>query len=636
MFKSFISMVLTGVAAISLFSCNEELDHPPIIVPEAQHEPTMTISQLKTKYWINDANAAQEIDTEEYIKGVVISDDESGNIYKSITIMDETDAISFSVNNNKLYQNYKLGQEVVIGLKGTFIGKYNGLMQIGALGSYNNNPTITFMEKEDFDARVEYNGFPAPNRILPEKLTISEINSAKSPGQKQCDFQSRLVLLENVYFVDGGKATFAEGTSNTNRTLKDDDGNTIIVRNSGYATFASEMLPLGHGNVIGILSYYGSDWQILLRYVTDCYDFDGIDPNPPVVLDPTTLLEENFEAYNKYDTSTALVGWRSYMLHGDKDWYINEFSGNKYAACTAYKGIDKDGYEAWLVTPPLDFKNMTDKVMSFSAQELYQGDSKLGVYIIDTDDPATATKKVTVPVAQIGTDGFINTGDIDIPSLFSKAGVSMDVGYVAFVYTSSTASASKTIGIDDIIIGKKSGQTPPTPVEENAYELVDFRNVFFESGASYIIVSGDKAMVPLAASKTYGYPSQKDVTIDPSTGVVTAPDGLEFVLTDASPEPMNFPVVYIKDVPTQRYYFLKGTFTSFNVDAALPEEGAIWNLMPSYDSTGTIDIVNAWNGKILRLFSEKSSFGIYDEATIAGNDKYVPTKLYKRIVVETN
>ncbi|MBP5314744.1 MAG: choice-of-anchor J domain-containing protein [Muribaculaceae bacterium] len=632
--KSYISMLLLGVVAATSFSCDEEFDRPPIVLPTPDHEATTTIADFKKSNWTNDGNAAKEIGDEEYIKGVITSDDTSGNIYKSITIEDETGAISFSVNNNKLNADFKLGQKVVIGLKGAWIGKYNGLMQVGDLGSYNNNPTITFMDKDDFAARVEFDGLPEPNLLKPTKLTLAEINASKEPGLNQCLLQSLYVELDDVYFVDGGKATFAEGTSNTNRTLKDKDGNTIIVRNSGYATFAGETLPFGTGKVRGILSYYGSDWQILLRDASDCFDFDGQDPNPPIVVDPTTLLEENFEAYSKYDTPTVLVGWRSYMVKGNKDWYVNEFDNNKYIACTAYKGTDVNGYEAWLVTPPLDFKNMTDKVLSFAAQELYTGDSKLNVYIMDTDDPASATKKVTVPVAQIGTSEFINTGDISIPDLFSNAGVSMDVGYLAFVYTSSTSSASKTIGIDNILVGKKSGIQPPTPVETATYELVNFDSVPFESGAHYIIVAGDQAVTPIPSGKTYGWPGQTGVTIEETTGYLKADESLEFILTEVPGMAMNFPVVYMQDVVNSRYYYMTGTYNNFNVDANIPSEGEKWELAPTYDGSGFVNIVNLEKNKAWRLFTDKSSFGAYDEATIsAGGDAYVKTKLYKRITL---
>ncbi len=631
--KSYISMLIfAGVTAMTLSSCNEEFDCPPVVLPEAAHEATTTIADLKERFWTGDANSGSEITDEEYIKGIVTSDDTSGNIYKSITVADESGAISFSVNNSALSESFKLGQEVVISLKGAYIGKYNGLMQIGALGTYNGGPTITFMDKDEFASRVEFNGLPDPEKATRKSITIAQIKAAKSSDEELRKLQSQLIELTDVYFVDGGKATFADGSNTANRNISDADGNTIIVRNSGYATFAGETLPLGKGRVFGILSYYGSDWQVLLRFRTDARDFDNIDPNPPVVLDPTTLLEENFEAYAKYDTSSALAGWRSYMVHGNKDWYINEYSGNKYAACTAYKGSDVDGYEAWLITPPLDFKNMSEKVLSFATQELYTGDSKLGVYLIDTDDPATATKKVTVPVAQIGTSEFINTGDISIPDLFSNAGISMDVGYLAFVYTSSTSSASKTIGIDDILVGKSSGIQPPEPVETFTYELVNFDNVPFESGAHYIIVAGDKAVTPIPSGKTYGWPGQTPVSIDPTTGYLNADENLEFILTEVPGMAYNFPVVYMQDAVSSRYYYMTGTYNNFNVDANIPSEGEKWELAPTYDGSGFVDIVNLEKNKTWRLFTDKSSFGAYDEATIsAGGDSYVRTKLYKRI-----
>ncbi len=53
-----------------------------------------------------------------YIKGRVVSSDESGNIYKSVIISDGTASLTLAINATKLYQTYQFGQELVIDLTG--------------------------------------------------------------------------------------------------------------------------------------------------------------------------------------------------------------------------------------------------------------------------------------------------------------------------------------------------------------------------------------------------------------------------------------------------------------------------------------------------------------------------------------
>ena len=624
-------MVLTGVTAISLFSCNEEFDRPPIVLPEAEHDANITITDLKTEHWKDAKNYADLIGDKTpgehtYIKGRVISSDETGNIYKSLVIQGEDGgALAFSVNDNKLYETFRIGQEIVVDLTGLYLGKYNGLMQVGEKGEYQGSDEVTFMDKEEFIKHVEMNGLPQPSKVKTKKMTIPEIIEAKNSSEGLCANQSQLIELEGVYFVDGGKARYSEPDASTNRTISDADGNKLIVRNSNYATFASETLPYGKGKIRAILSFYGSDWQLLIRDSSDCYDFDGENPNPPIPVEPTTLLIEDFESYTKYDEVSALKGWNSVVVHGNKNWYVNEFDNNKYIACTAYKGTDKDGYEAWLITPPIDFKNIEEPYMSFSAQELYSGDSSLEVYIIDSNDPTTATKKVSLPQFAIGTSTFISTDNIDLEALFSRAGTSIDVGYVAFCYKSSTQAQSKTFGIDNLVVGRQVNPDDPTPSDTHLYEPVTLNN--FEYGAKYVIVSqGKYAATPLPNNKTYGYLGATAVTIDGS-GHVTAPENVEFILEDASgSQPFNFPRVYIKDASLNRYLYLKGTYDSFNVDTSIQNEGCVWELLIDATSA-SIRIVNVDKQKAVAYSSSHSSFGAYESLS----DDHIVSTLYKRM-----
>ena len=127
-FNYYLSLMLLLVFTAA---CSDEFDQPPMVIPTAEHTPNMTIAEFKAKYWQDAVNYIDTVKEDIVIHGWVTSSDESGNIYKSLYISDGTAGINISINQNSLYNKYRLGQEVVIPMKGYFVGKYNGQQQLG-------------------------------------------------------------------------------------------------------------------------------------------------------------------------------------------------------------------------------------------------------------------------------------------------------------------------------------------------------------------------------------------------------------------------------------------------------------------------------------------------------------------------
>ena len=73
-----------------------------------------------------------------YIKGKVISDDEEGNVYKSLFIQDETSGIELKLNNN-VGLRYKKGSWVYVRLNGLYLGNYRMMLSLGAAPSESYN-----------------------------------------------------------------------------------------------------------------------------------------------------------------------------------------------------------------------------------------------------------------------------------------------------------------------------------------------------------------------------------------------------------------------------------------------------------------------------------------------------------------
>lgn len=280
-------MALAVTALLGFTACQDDVDAPQIQIPQATWEPNTSILELKTRYWDDATNyidtvALTDADEHVIISGRVISSDASGNIYKSLVIQDETAALALSINANSLYNTYRVGQEVVIDVTDMYIGKYNGLQQLGFPEWYEKGQAweATFMPLEFFKMHAQLNGLPEPSKIDTLSISYSEISAATPDVLRR--YQSQLVRFNGAHFENGGQLAFTDGSKITsNRTLVLADGNSIIVRTSGYSNFWGDILPEGDGDVVGILSYYGtSGWQLLLRSRNDLLNFG--DENGPL------------------------------------------------------------------------------------------------------------------------------------------------------------------------------------------------------------------------------------------------------------------------------------------------------------------------------------------------------------------
>ena len=293
------------LATFVFASCNDDFDRPPMNIPVAKDQANMTILQLKEKYWSSDKNSCDSIVANEngenaVIKGRVTSSDATGNIYQMLTIQDETASLVISIKQSSLYTTYRVGQEVVIPVTGLHIGNYNNLQQLGAYATFNGGPETSYMTLAEFQSHAELNGLPDPTQIDTVTTTIAALPTTPDGMRKM---QGQLVKFDNVSFDDAnGVNTYANpvvsgqtSTYSTNRTISDLSGNKLTVRNSGYATFRGEKLPKGHGSVVGILTYYGSAWQMVIRSTSDCIGFvdssEGTSVDDPYMMDKVIAMQ---------------------------------------------------------------------------------------------------------------------------------------------------------------------------------------------------------------------------------------------------------------------------------------------------------------------------------------------------------
>ncbi len=309
--KSYIFGLGAAIALAAGFTaCQDDIDAPAMEIPVAVNQANTTIAELKEAFWQETTNYALQVPAKEdgshyIIKGRVISSDEHSNVFKFLSIQDETAAITFSVNSYNLYLNYRVGQEIVVDATGMYIGKYAGLQQFGTPSYYENGSTwqVGFMSPEFFQQHIELNNVPDVEKL--DTLTVNSFSEFDTSAEGLRKWQGQLVRINNVHFLDGGVKTFSAYHSNSNddvnKTLIDAAGNSnLVVRTSGYADFWNQKLPEGNGDIVGILSFYqslsgSSMWQLILNDVDGCMNFGnptvpaGSENNPYQVEDVIKL-----------------------------------------------------------------------------------------------------------------------------------------------------------------------------------------------------------------------------------------------------------------------------------------------------------------------------------------------------------
>lgn len=239
----------------------------------------VTIAELKQMYpnvfASTDQNALVEKDVK--IKGRVTGNDLRGNIYKQFMIQDETGAIIIAVNESGMAGYLAEGQEIIMDLKGLYIGGYRMQPEIGA--PYNGT-SIGRMSRDVFQQHFKFSG----SAIQPVQPIDFDVNMNMN------DNCGKLVTLKNVTFMDAnGKSTYAPGDSSVaisggcvNRALREYNSSKVVVRTSTYAKFAANKLPFDEVNkkpipvnITGIATRYNNTWQILIRKESDIVEVEN-------------------------------------------------------------------------------------------------------------------------------------------------------------------------------------------------------------------------------------------------------------------------------------------------------------------------------------------------------------------------
>ncbi len=243
-------------------SCNKKFDAPPTNVPVNILSNT-TIRQLKA---LHTSGNLEQITEDKIIEGIVVADDKSGNFYKEIVMQDASGGIVVRLDGYSLYANYPVGRKIYIKAKGLYLGDYNGLIQLGGgIDNTGATPALSALASNLFDKYILKGTLG--NTVLPTIVSTSQLTT-----QLQDTLQSTLIELDNFEFsaADTTK-TYADTVTKAsiNFTLKNCEGNSIVLRTSGYANFAGLNVANGNGAVTAIYTVFGSTKQLNIRDTSD-------------------------------------------------------------------------------------------------------------------------------------------------------------------------------------------------------------------------------------------------------------------------------------------------------------------------------------------------------------------------------
>lgn len=446
-----VNRLVCFLLLILFWNCTqEEIAIPKIECTQANFTPNRTVEDVRK---VADAVVAQ-YKYDDIIEAYIVSSDEHGNFFKTISFQTlataSKPAVGFSIplDVSNTYIDYRLGNKVYVQLKDLYTDVFYGGLRIGNIyvNSFN----------EGGVGRLSQNVYKKVLHASCTTIKETDLTRAVSLSNVQNDaLINTLIELTDVQFSDEAVGSHYYESVNdvgggTNWYLEDKLGNKVYFRTSSFADFSSKIVPAASGKIKGILTKYGTDYQIVARSESDV-NLTG-KRNAP-------FFSENFESVEA-NTNINLPGWANIVQKGSLYWKGSVYAGN---GCAEYaiSGTKVASNVGWLISPKIDLDAHTGEILTFrSAQHHLDVDSALNVLEVfissnfDGLNVATATwipLKATFPTQATPWYQFVGSGGIDLSSYKGKVNI-------AFRYTGSgkTLTLDGAFQIDDVqIYGEK-------------------------------------------------------------------------------------------------------------------------------------------------------------------------------------
>ncbi len=268
--KVLLSALLVAMTCFAFIfnACNKKFDEPPSYVEVTTDTARMTIEAFKQTAPANGGYSLITSDTA-IIKGVVVANDKSGNIYKTLYIQDSTGAIDIEIDGTGLYNSFPIGREVYVHCKGLYLANESGMIKLGLKTVSNGATSLSGIPSAQLKNYVVGGKFNLP--VVPKVVTVAGLNNS---------YQCMLIQLDSFQFATSELfKTYADVSANKstqNVTIQNNctSSNSIIIRTSGYSNFAGTRVPQGNGSVVAIYTIFQSGTgtptkQLIIRDTSD-------------------------------------------------------------------------------------------------------------------------------------------------------------------------------------------------------------------------------------------------------------------------------------------------------------------------------------------------------------------------------
>ena len=269
-FKLFIRLIklhFMKKSLIHLYSCLFFILSTPACLKQSSFannldnriDSIVSIKNLKKLHYTGEFEIIQKNMS---IEAVVVANDASNNLYKTISVQDSTAGILILLDGISLYQTYPIGSVLRIQLKDLILTDYRRMIQIAAA-------------IDTSSGSMQVSGIPSPlfeKHILVVKEQPFILPLSVSYKNLHDSLQGRLIRLSNVEFAAADTSmTYADKKNKigASRALRFCTGGTVYLRTSGYADFAGIKIPPGNGEVVGVYSVYNSEKQVFIRDTSD-------------------------------------------------------------------------------------------------------------------------------------------------------------------------------------------------------------------------------------------------------------------------------------------------------------------------------------------------------------------------------
>ena len=421
--KRIQNIILILSVTLLYFSCNKKYDDPPVI--QLPIGNIISISDLKDMF----TGSLTTIDSNYSIFGVITSEETNGNFYKEVYMQDLSGAIKLKLKSSGgLY----IGDSIRINIQNVSMSEYGDLIQL-----------------ENIDVDQQVVKIATEKFVEPYESTINQLSLSED--------QSRLVKLNDVEFTELGM-TYADAInlSTGSRILSDCNGNTVSVRTSGYANFASDTVASGKGSVTGIFTIYNSEKQFVIRDINEvqldssrCNGSSGGGGGSG-----GDILYKDFE-----DGSMTSGGWKNFWSGtnpniGEWEIYTTFGDNGPVAKASNYSNSSNYACESWIVSPLFDLTVASAPYLVFDNVTRYSGNALELLISYDYDGSSNPSQQgtwtdITGSVPNWDTDDFqwdlVSSGNTDLTSFIAPSVA------IAFKYIGGSSNGS-TWEIDNIII----------------------------------------------------------------------------------------------------------------------------------------------------------------------------------------